>query len=98
MTYGAYGTDLVTHRQASTAATLEEAKSVYDPGTCRVLRLPFLQSHNGRSLIIQDRLIGMNSHVEFIAHLSRLDHGTSMSKRISASLQLTDDGGETHPK
>jgi hypothetical protein len=98
VTYGAYGTDLVTHRQASTAATLEEAKSVYDPGTCRVLRLPFLQSHNGRSLIIQDRLIGMNSHVEFIAHLSRLDHGTSMSKRISASLQLTDDGGETHPK
>ncbi len=27
MTYGALGTDLVTHRQASTAATLEEAES-----------------------------------------------------------------------
>jgi hypothetical protein len=33
VTYGAYGTDLVTHRQASTAATLEKAKSVYGPGT-----------------------------------------------------------------
>ena len=43
--------------------------------------LPFLQRHHRRTLVFQNCLVGMDTHVKFLAESASLQHGTGMASK-----------------
>lgn len=73
--------DLVAQRQASTAAMLEmSAIEGWHGGP----ELPFLEGHDGRTLVFEDGLVRVHANQQLLAKLASLQHCAGMAWQRSA--------------
>lgn len=56
--------------------------------------LPFLQRHHRRTLVFQNCLVGMDTHVKFLAESASLQHGTGMTSETIRCQQRLSMRGE----
>jgi hypothetical protein len=80
VTYGAWGTERVVQRQASTAATLRNdqitlSSQLLQQGN----NTPLLQSHDGGPFVREDRFVGVDADEERGAQTAGLEHGAGVA-------------------